>query len=131
MVVVILTTMIFLFDKLSELYNTHGPFATVIHGCAPGVDTQAEIWAASYGCKVLGFRAEWQRWGKAAGPMRNGRMIREGKPDLVIAFPGGRGTNNMKKQARENNIKVILIKMVRVCHKCALEFRYIFCTSMI
>ena len=35
------------------------------------------------------------------------QMLEEGKPDLVVAFPGGRGTENMKKLAREAGVEVI------------------------
>jgi hypothetical protein len=44
--------------------------------------------------------------GKAAGPIRNQRMIDEGKPDLVIAFPGGRGTADMVSRAKKAGIPV-------------------------
>jgi ABC-type branched-subunit amino acid transport system substrate-binding protein len=33
-------------------------------------------------------------------------MIREGKPDAVVAFPGGRGTADMVRQARAAGIEV-------------------------
>jgi ABC-type Fe3+-hydroxamate transport system substrate-binding protein len=46
------------------------------------------------------------KYGPSAGPIRNGRML-EYKPDLVIAFPGGRGTANMVKQARKAGIAVV------------------------
>jgi hypothetical protein len=39
--------------------------------------------------------AEWERLGRKAGPIRNQRMLEEGKPDLVVAFPGGTGTAGM------------------------------------
>ena len=34
-------------------------------------------------------------------------MLREGKPDFVVAFPGGRGTANMKEQALKAGVEVI------------------------
>jgi hypothetical protein len=37
-------------------------------------------------------QGEWDELGKKAGPLRNQRMLDEGKPDLVVAFPGGGGT---------------------------------------
>jgi len=97
-------------NSLCELERIHGPFAVVIHGCADGVDIQAEIWAATYGIKSLGFRPEWYKYGKAAGPIRNQRMIDEGRPDLVVAFPGGKGTASMKRLARDAGLRVIVVK---------------------
>jgi len=44
----------------------------------------------------MGFpQGEWDELGKKAGPLRNQRMLDEGKPDLVVAFPGGGGTKDM------------------------------------
>ena len=40
--------------------------------------------------------------------MRNARMLAEGKPDLVVAFPGGRGTADMVAQARKAGVRVVL-----------------------
>jgi UDP-N-acetylmuramoylalanine-D-glutamate ligase len=53
------------------------------------------------------YEADWDTHGKAAGPIRNKRMLDEGKPDLVVAFPGGRGTANMISQARKAGVEVI------------------------
>ena len=79
----------------------------VIHGAARGVDTQAMIAAQTLpGVKHLPFQADWNAHGRAAGPIRNKRMLMEGKPDLVVAFPGGRGTENMKKQAKDAGVPV-------------------------
>ena len=39
------------------------------------------------------------RIGKKAGPLRNQRMLDEGKPDLVVAFPGGGGTKDTVRRA--------------------------------
>ena len=50
--------------------------------------------------------ADWEKHGKAAGPKRNKRML-EWKPDLVVAFPGGKGTANMVQQARQAGVEVI------------------------
>jgi hypothetical protein len=43
------------------------------------------------------------------GPIRNKQMLEEGKPDLMVAFPGERGTANMCKQAREAGVPVMVV----------------------
>ena len=45
----------------------------------------------------LQFPADWHKYKKSAGPIRNRQMLIEGKPDLVLAFGGrdGTGTNHM------------------------------------
>ncbi len=72
-----------------------------------GADYWAYQWACAHDTGSIRFHAEWKRLGKAAGPIRNARMIDEGKPDLVIAFAGGRGTANMVEQARAKGIQII------------------------
>lgn len=53
--------------------------------------------------------AEWDRLGRKAGPIRNQRMLDEGKPALVIAFPGGTGTAGMVAIARKGRVPVITL----------------------
>ena len=78
----------------------------IIHGGALGADSMAEFWANENGIKTLVFQADWTQHGKAAGPIRNRQMLNVG-PDIVIAFPGGPGTENMIELAKEAGIKVI------------------------
>lgn len=84
--------------------------AAVIHGAARGADEGGRLWGVSLGTDVLGFPADWETHGRAAGPIRNQQMIELGKPDLVIAFPGGRGTANMVRQAEAACIPVIRVE---------------------
>jgi hypothetical protein len=81
--------------------------SVIIHGAAPGADTLAGRWAELRQVPVEAFPADWEKHGRAAGPIRNARMLAEGKPDLVVAFPGGRGTANMCKQARAAGVEVL------------------------
>ncbi len=82
-----------LLDKLRPVIDV------VIHGAARGADELADLWAQESGKPVMAFPADWTTHGRAAGPIRNKRMLVEGKPDVVFAFPGGRGTENMISQA--------------------------------
>lgn len=54
------------------------------------------------------------RYGKKydvlAGPVRNTRMLREGRPDVAIGFPGGSGTADMAKQCLEYGLSPALQK---------------------
>lgn len=86
------------------------PIIEVIHGAAAGADMLAAMWAAKRGVPERPFQADWETYGKAAGPMRNRKMLDEGKPHIVIAFPGGRGTRNMIEQAEGANVPVARIK---------------------
>lgn len=92
---------------LNEWHRKCGGFSVLIEGQAEGADTLARLWAEKYGVHVLPFPARWEEHGRAAGPIRNKQMLDEGQPDLVIAFPGGRGTANMCKQAKAAGVTVI------------------------
>ena len=78
----------------------------IIHGDAAGADRVAGQVAAKWGIKVWKFPANWARYGKSAGPRRNYQMIQEGRPTLVLAFPGGAGTANMIKQASKAGLTI-------------------------
>lgn len=86
--------------------HANRPISVVISGRARGADLIGERWAISRGVAVLPFPADWSLYGRYAGPIRNAAMLIEGKPDGVIAFPGGPGTRNMIQQARTAGIPV-------------------------
>ena len=94
-----------LFLVLDRLHAER-PIAQVIHGAARGADSLAGEWARARGVEEKAFPAEWQRYGRSAGSRRNHRMLYEGKPDLVVAFPGGRGTADMKDRATAGGVEV-------------------------
>lgn len=91
-------------------YDNTLPNVTIIHGGATGADTAADEWAVVNWTGLTEFKVtpeEWKHLGRAAGPIRNQRMIDEGKPDLVVAFPGGTGTADMVRRAKRAGIEVI------------------------
>lgn len=79
----------------------------VIQGGAFGADALAVEWCKRYSVPWSTFPADWSRHGNSAGPIRNRRMLVDGRPDLVIAFPGGRGTANMVDQATKAGVRVL------------------------
>ena len=78
----------------------------VIHGGAAGADRLAHEWARAKGVEIVVYHPAWGKMGTVAGAWRNKRMLTHGKPDLVMAFPGGSGTNNMVSQARQHGVQV-------------------------
>ena len=93
--------------ELLSCIHQDDPISRIIQGGALGADRFAADWARCAGVRVEEYKADWERHGKAAGPIRNGQMIRDGRPHLVLAFPGGAGTANMIKQAKAAGIEVI------------------------
>lgn len=79
----------------------------IIEGEAPGADSLARAWAESRGIPVAKYPADWNKHGRAAGPIRNRQMLEDGKPHLVVAFRGGKGTADMCKQAKGHGVKVM------------------------
>lgn len=78
------------------LYNI-GPISIteVVCGAAQGVDTMGKIWAETYNKEIKIFKADWDKHGKAAGPIRNLEMAQYADGLLVI-HNGSRGAMNMK-----------------------------------
>jgi hypothetical protein len=100
----------FIYSYLCEEFNgvVNEPL-TIISGMARGVDSVAAEWAndqMSSNVILQEYPANWERYGKRAGYLRNKQMLEEGKPDLVIAFPGGKGTAMMIKLAEEAGVPV-------------------------
>lgn len=95
----------------NALYSIHvgerGPISVIIHGGATGADSQGRIWAQhTEGVKHLLFKPDWHTHGRAAGPIRNQRMIDEGNPDLIVAVEGGRGTADMLRRGKRQISKL-------------------------
>ena len=78
----------------------------IIQGEAKGADSLARDWAYRNRVMTLSFPADWKQYGKSAGYQRNTQMLEEGKPDLVVAFPGGRGTEMMCEIATKAGVEV-------------------------
>lgn len=96
----------FVFDVLDAQHAIFH-FTHVIHGDARGADTLADAWALSRGVQPVRCPALWKLHGSLiAGPKRNEAMAAL-HPDLVIAFPGGKGTANMLRIAAAQGIKTL------------------------
>lgn len=74
--------------------------------CPTGADDLAASFAMVYWTQYESFPADWKKHGRTAGPIRNQHMLDEGKPDLVVAFTGGRGTADMVRRSREAGVEV-------------------------
>jgi len=74
-------------------------------GGARGADFWAKNWCEIHGIPVTTYPADWSL-GRKAGVLRNQQMLEEFKPDLVVAFPGGRGTADMVARAKAAGVEV-------------------------
>lgn len=94
---------------MSDLVELGGRPAVVVHGGASGADAMAGEWARVMGINCVVYHADWKTHGKAAGPMRNQKMLDDMKPDLVVAMPGGRGTADMIRRAKAAGVEMATI----------------------
>lgn len=92
-------------EALDHLARERGVLE-VISGGATGADAIAHEWAISRSLRSTVIRADWKMFGRAAGPIRNKRMI-DLKPNFVVAFTGGKGTAGMVQIARDAGVEVI------------------------
>lgn len=97
-----------LYYVLDAYHEKHG-IEMVITGAATGADQLALEWADERGISKTAVPANWSVEGRSAGPKRNRKIAAEFHPDVLIAFPGGRGTVDAVAVARENNIPVFEI----------------------
>lgn len=84
----------------------------IVSGHCEGADMLGEKYAQEFGTSISIFPAQWEKYGRVAGPIRNKQMVDYIKSDpnpLVIAFtnPRTKGTRNTIKEAKKLNIPVI------------------------
>jgi hypothetical protein len=88
----------------------------VIHGhCLSGADHIADCWAWHYGIRVERYPAEWTKHGPAAGPMRNTKMVAQGRATEAHAYPlpGSKGTWDCVRKCEAAGIPVTVHKPVK------------------
>jgi len=97
------------FNTLNSIHEKT-PITFLVNGGANGADYLSTLWAQALDVEYKEYEADWDQYGKSAGPIRNATMLRE-NPDtkLVLAFPGGRGTEDMVSKAEEAKIEVIRV----------------------
>lgn len=100
-------------EALTALMDGDSYDWALIHGAARGADTIARQIAVDYydWWEIQDYPADWDKHGKAAGPIRNAQMLEEGKPDICLAFPlpGSKGTWDMIRKANAAGIEVRII----------------------
>ena len=94
-----------IYEVLSSIHK-ETQMSVLIHGAAKGADTLAGSWARENNIKEKQCPALWNTHGKAAGSIRNQQMLDSNTVELVVAFPGGKGTADMVERAKKANIEV-------------------------
>ncbi len=102
--------------KLADVLKRYASYSTdevvIVHGdCPTGADQLAEQWATERKIRTEKHPAKWEKYGKAAGPKRNQKMVDLGA-DICIAFPlpDSRGTVDCMNKAKAANIPVKVVR---------------------
>lgn len=96
------------FRSLDRVHRKHGVLC-IISGMANGADTLSVDWANAHRIPVAPYpvsRSEWKAYRGYAGHRRNETMIREGCPDICVAFPGHNGTHDCISRCHEHGVLV-------------------------
>lgn len=95
----------FVYSCLNELESNE---ITILSGHCKGVDLMGERYAKEKGLVLEIYPADWKKYGKAAGPIRNKKMVE--KANIVIAFvcERAKGTKNLIAQAKKLDKKVFV-----------------------
>lgn len=99
-----------LFEVLDALYEEKR-FNAIVQGGARGADAIAKNWAEVRGVHCKTVEAEWNRFGRSAGRIRNVQMLHEFDPVIVVAAPGGAGTAHMCREARKAHKQIVEVKL--------------------
>lgn len=95
---------------LNMTHVEHG-ISHLIEGGQTGADRIARKWAIASCVPFTTFEADWNSHGRAAGPIRNQKMLDDGKPDVVFAFPeGGPGTRSMIALSEKAGVKTLVFE---------------------
>jgi YspA, cpYpsA-related SLOG family len=95
-------------ELLSKLHDEQR-ITCIVTGAARGADELAQAWAVANRVSVARYPANWKEHGKSAGPRRNKIMLETEKPQMVVAFPGGKGTKDMVVRADAARVSVLVV----------------------
>lgn len=97
-------------SSLDEIHRVTG-IAELGGGCAKGADENALAWCEANNVAWRSYFADWDRFGTAAGSIRNQQMLDDFKPDRLVVFEGGVGTTDCTRRARKIGIERIFCSL--------------------
>lgn len=94
-----------LYQELNKLHK-ESEITELIEGGARGADFLANTWAIRKKIPITSVPADWNKFKKRAGWIRNNQMA-DLNPDLVVLFPGGIGTKMMFDIATRRGFNIL------------------------
>lgn len=95
-----------LMDRLTAPYVD----VVVLSGAAKGADALGERWAFGWMWTVMRFHADWNRHGKAAGPIRNQEMVDAADAAVFFWKGGSKGTADCIARAKKKGIRTKVVE---------------------
>lgn len=92
-------------------------FSEVVSGTAYGIDRLGEDWANSQGIEIKPFPADWKRYGRAAGPVRNREMARYADAAIVFIKDNSSGSLNMVQNMLELRKPVLVLSFMGLVYQ--------------
>jgi hypothetical protein len=87
----------------------------VVSGCAAGADRLGELWSAEHGVPAKKFPAQWDKYGKSAGAIRNGEMAKYAEALIALWDGKSHGTAHMILAAHTRGLKVFVARKEPSC----------------
>lgn len=103
------------------LKNNNSFELKIVNGGADGADLLSKFWARDRKVELEIFLADWKTYGKKAGPLRNKLMFDVTNPQIIVAFNGGKGTQNMIELALNNGY---ILEDLTTEHECKILYKY-------
>ena len=99
-------------EYVQPIYAALGERLTLLSGAANGVDTLVRQLAQKHGIFLLEFPANWRRYGRAAGPIRNQQLVQAADVLLAFVAPTSKGTRNAIALARHKGIPAHVVSLL-------------------
>ncbi|MCW6598799.1 SLOG family protein [Yersinia ruckeri] len=93
-------------NVLGEIHRTIG-ISEIIEGGALGLDTHCAVYGYTKCIPVRTEEADWERYKRSAGSIRNQVMLDKYQPDALLAFSGNNGTSDMVRRAAKHGIPIL------------------------
>ena len=95
---------------LSNIVTKHNRRVHIIEGGAYGVDALAKLYALQNKLPYTEVKADWDKYGRSAGPRRNQKMA-EMSDYCIVFYKGTRGSASMIAEALKQNVPVYVVSI--------------------
>jgi len=95
--------------QVLEAFQRLHEVRVLIHGGNQFLGSEIEVWARELGADIVRYPPNWQLHGKLAESLRNNFMLKDSRPDIVIALPGGEDTEELVNRSKAAGIPTLSV----------------------